>query len=72
MGKLLGAFEASQISFRSHENRETMRNSLAVAAVMAVLATGAMAQTQNPPAQDSPQNSAVNTQDSQTGRLMHQ
>src|SRR5215208_6715396 len=37
-----------------------MRNSLAVAAVLAVLASGAMAQTQNPPAQDSP----INTQDS--------
>ena len=41
-----------------------MRNSLAVAAVLAVLASSAMAQTQNPPAQDSPQNSAINTQDS--------
>ena len=41
-----------------------MRNSLAVAAVLAVLASGAMAQTQNPPAQDSPQNSAINSQDS--------
>src|SRR5215208_7461643 len=48
----------------SLENRETRRNSLAVAAVLAVLASGAMAQTQNPPAQDSPQNSAINTQDS--------
>ena len=46
------------------ENRETMRNSLAVATVLAVLASSAMAQTQNPPAQDSPQNSAINTQDS--------
>ena len=41
-----------------------MRNSLAVAAVLAVLASGALAQTQNPPAQDSPQNSAINSQDS--------
>ena len=41
-----------------------MRNSLAVAAVLAVLASSTMAQTQNPPAQDSPQNSAINTQDS--------
>ena len=41
-----------------------MRNSLAVAAVLAVLASSAMAQAQNPPAQDSPQNSAINTQDS--------
>jgi opacity protein-like surface antigen len=41
-----------------------MRNSLAVATVLAVLASSAMAQTQNPPAQDSPQNSAINSQDS--------
>jgi len=41
-----------------------MRDSLAVAAVLAVLASGAVAQVQNPPAQDSPQNSAINTQDS--------
>ena len=41
-----------------------MRNPLAVAAILAVLASGAIAQTQNPPAQDSPQNSAINTQNS--------
>ena len=41
-----------------------MRNSLAAAAVLAVLASSAMAQTQNPPAQDSPQNSAINSPDS--------
>ena len=41
-----------------------MRNSLAVATILAVLASSAMAQTQNPPAQDSPQNSAINSQDS--------
>src|SRR3954468_6988131 len=41
-----------------------MRNSLAVAAILAVLASSSMAQTQNPPAQDSPQNSAINSQDS--------
>ena len=41
-----------------------MRNSLAAAAVLAVLASSAMAQAQNPPAQDSPQNSAINSQDS--------
>src|SRR5215213_7218852 len=41
-----------------------MRNSLAVAAVLAVLASGALAQTQNPPAQDNPQNGAINSQDS--------
>ena len=41
-----------------------MRNSLATAVVLAVLASSAMAQTQNPPAQNSPQNSAINSQDS--------
>src|SRR4051812_35105390 len=41
-----------------------MRNLLAVAALLAVLASSAMAQTQNPPAQDSPQNSPINSQDS--------
>ena len=41
-----------------------MRKSLAIAAVLAVLTSSALAQTQNPPAQDSPQNSAINTQDS--------
>ena len=41
-----------------------MRNSLAVAAALAVLASSAMAQAQNPPAQDTPKNSAINTQDS--------
>jgi opacity protein-like surface antigen len=41
-----------------------MRNSLAVATILVVLASSVMAQTQNPPAQDSPQNSAINTQDS--------
>jgi len=41
-----------------------MRNPLAVAAILTVFASGAMAQTQNPPAQDNPQNSAINSQDS--------
>jgi len=41
-----------------------MRNSLAVVAILAVLASSSMAQTPNPPAQDSPQNSAINSQDS--------
>ena len=41
-----------------------MRNSLAVVAILAALASSAMAQPQNPPAQDSPQNSAINTQNS--------
>jgi opacity protein-like surface antigen len=41
-----------------------MRNSLVVAAVLAVVATGAIAQSQNPPATDGPQNSAINRSDS--------
>ena len=46
-----------------------MRNLLAVAAVLAVLASSGMAQTQNPPAQDSPQNSAINSPDSSTRQV---
>jgi hypothetical protein len=41
-----------------------MRNSLAIAAVLAFVATGAIAQNQNPPAKDGPQNSAINSSDS--------
>ena len=41
-----------------------MRNSLAVATMLAVLASSAMGQTQKPPARDSPQNSAIDSQDS--------
>ena len=41
-----------------------MRNSLIVAAVLAVVATGAVAQSQNPPANNAPQNSAINSSDS--------
>jgi hypothetical protein len=41
-----------------------MRNSLAIAAVLAFVASGAIAQTQNPPAKDGPQNSAINTESS--------
>ena len=41
-----------------------MRNPLAIAAVIAFAATGAMAQTNNPPAMDGPQNSAINSPDS--------
>jgi hypothetical protein len=41
-----------------------MRNSLAIAAVLAFVASGAVAQTQNPPAKDGPQNSAINTESS--------
>jgi opacity protein-like surface antigen len=41
-----------------------MRQSLAIAAVLALVATGAMAQSQNPPAKDGPQNSAINRPDS--------
>jgi hypothetical protein len=41
-----------------------MRNSLAIVAVLAFVATGAVAQGQNPPAKDQPQNSAINSSDS--------
>jgi uncharacterized protein YdeI (BOF family) len=48
-----------------------MRYSLAIAAVLALIATGSVAQSQNPPAQsqnppakDGPQNSAINSSDS--------
>ena len=41
-----------------------MRNSLAIAAVLAFVASGAIAQTHNPPAKDGPQNSAINTENS--------
>jgi opacity protein-like surface antigen len=41
-----------------------MRKSLVVAAVLAVVATGAIAQSQNPPATDGPQNRAINRSDS--------
>ena len=41
-----------------------MRRLLATAAILAFVATGAIAQTQNPPAKDGPQNSAINRPDS--------
>ena len=41
-----------------------MRNSFTIAAVLAFVATGAFAQSQNPPAKDGPQNSAINSSDS--------
>jgi hypothetical protein len=41
-----------------------MRSSLVIAALLAFAASGAIAQTQSPPAKDGPQNSAINTQDS--------
>ena len=41
-----------------------MRHSLATAAILAFIATGAIAQTQSPPAKDGPQNSAINRPDS--------
>ena len=44
---------------------KTMRKSLAIAALLALTAGGAMAQNQNPPAlKDGPQNSAINRSDS--------
>ena len=42
----------------------TMHRSLVIAAVLALVAGGAIAQTQNPPAKDGPQNSAINTESS--------
>ena len=41
-----------------------MRNSLAIAVVLAFVGSGAIAQTQNPAAKDGPQNSAINRPDS--------
>jgi opacity protein-like surface antigen len=41
-----------------------MRNLFAVATVLAFVATGAVAQNQNPPSKDQPQNSAINRSDS--------
>jgi hypothetical protein len=41
-----------------------MRHSLIIAAVLAFAATGALAQSQNPPASNAPQNSAINSSDS--------
>jgi hypothetical protein len=41
-----------------------MRNSFAIAAVLACIATAATAQTQNPPAAAGPQNSAINSSNS--------
>ena len=41
-----------------------MRNSLTIAAVLVFAATGALAQSQNPPASNAPQNSAINNSDS--------
>ena len=41
-----------------------MRNSLVIAALLAFMASGAIAQNQSPPAKDGPQNSAINSQNS--------
>ena len=41
-----------------------MRHSLAIPAALALFATGAVAQNQNPPAADGPQNSVINRSDS--------
>jgi hypothetical protein len=43
---------------------KTMRKSLVLAALLAFAAGGAVAQVQNPPAKDGPQNSAINSSDS--------
>src|SRR5690348_14593147 len=62
--ELLSDFGRHRRSPQLFENRQAMRNSLAVAAILALFASSAMAQTQNPPAQDNPQNSAINSPDS--------
>jgi hypothetical protein len=64
-----GAWEEQEATFKPrlkhHAKEETpMRNSLAIAAVLAFAATGALAQSQTPPAKDGPQNSAINSSDS--------
>jgi hypothetical protein len=46
-----------------------MRNSFALAVAVAFIATSAIAQTQNPPAQDGPQNSAINTEKSSNRQM---
>ena len=46
-----------------------MRNSFVIAAVLAFAAGGAVAQIQNPPAKDGPQNSAINTPDSSNRKV---
>ena len=46
-----------------------MRNSLTIAAVLAFVATGAVAQSQNPPAKDGPQNSVINSPNSSNRQL---
>ena len=52
----------TRISLTSEQ--DTMHNSLAIAVVLAFVGSGAIAQTQNPPAKDGPQNSAINSSDS--------
>src|SRR5215207_9206943 len=47
----------------------TMRNSLIIAALLAFAAGGALAQAQNPPAKDGPQNSAINSSDSSNRKV---
>ena len=46
-----------------------MRNSFVIAALLAFAAGGAVAQIQNPPAKDGPQNSAINTPDSSNRKV---
>ena len=46
-----------------------MRNSVVIAALLAFAAGGAVAQIQNPPAKDGPQNSAINTPDSSNRKV---
>jgi hypothetical protein len=46
------------------EQSTPMRHSLAIAAALALFSTGAVAQSQNPPAANGPQNSVINRSDS--------
>ena len=46
-----------------------MRNSFVIAALLAFAAGGAVAQIQNPPAKDGPQNSVINTPDSSNRKV---
>jgi hypothetical protein len=62
-----GTYARSKAFMQNHlasKQGQIMRNSIAIATVLAFVATGAIAQSQNPPAKDGPQNSAINNPDS--------
>jgi hypothetical protein len=59
------AHQSLHVSTTHLGTEKTMRNSLTVAAVLlAFVVTGPVAQSQNPPANNAPQNSAINRSDS--------